>query len=369
LERLLEELERRARASIDSMREKNIDYIVLTPSPNFRYLVGFSEESYERLVLFIITSEGDRLLIAPRLANIPAWAGDYVDIELWSDSDNVVDLVESAARRLRIYGKRGAFEDTMSLRFYTLLKEALAPSSIVLASEILRDLRIRKSLYEVEAIKRAVRAAERVFEELYRIISPGLSERFLASQISGIIASEGYEEAFRPIVAFGENTANPHHIPGDRRLAYGDLVLIDLGVSVDGYVSDLTRLYHIGQIPREVAEKISHLSTCFSEAISTISHGVRASDVDLRVRACLAEYGMKEGILHRTGHGIGVEVHEPPYLSINSQDILERGSVFTVEPGVYFRGKYGLRVESDVAILDNGDLIVLDKLSRDIIQL
>jgi len=369
LEGLLEELERRAEAAVNAMRRKGVDYIALTPSPNFRYLAGFSEESYERLMLFIITSEGDRILIAPRLANIPGWAEDYVDVDLWSDSDNVGDFVERAAGRLRIYGKRGAFEDTMGLRFYIMLKDILSPSSTLLASEVLRDLRARKSLYEVEAIKRAVRAAENVFEELYRFLAPGLSERFLASQISGIIASEGYGEAFKPIVAFGEDTANPHHIPGDRRLAFGDLVLIDLGVSAEGYVSDLTRLYYMGHMPREVAERFSHLSTCFSEAISAVSPGMRASEVDLRVRACLAEYGLGGSILHRTGHGIGVEVHEPPYLSINSHDLLERGSVFTIEPGIYFRGKYGLRVESDIAILDNGDVIVLDKISRDIIQL
>jgi len=367
LEELLRELERRAAAVSDAMRKRSLDYIALTPSPNFRYLAGFSEESYERLMLFLMNSEGDRVLIAPRLANVPSWAVRYMDVLIWSDSDNVGDFVDRAARRLRIHGKRGVFEDTMDLRVYIFLKEILSPSSISLASDILRDLRVRKSLYEVGVIRRAVKAAEDVYEEIYRILSPGLSERFVASQISNIIASMGYEEAFKTIVAFGENTANPHHIPGDRRLAYGDMVLIDMGVTVDGYVSDLTRLYHIGPVPRSIMERFSQLSTCFSEAISMVSPGVRASEVDLRVRSCLKEYGLRENILHRTGHGIGIEVHEPPYISINSTDILQAGNIFTIEPGIYFRGGYGLRVESDVAILDNGDVVILDKISRKII--
>jgi Xaa-Pro dipeptidase len=369
LEELLRELERRAAAVSEAMRRRGIDYIALTSSPNFRYLTGFSEESYDRLMLFLMNSEGERILLAPRLANIPSWVGRHMDISIWSDSDDVSAFVERAARRLRIHGRRGAFEDTMDLKIYLFLKEILSPASTHLASEILRDLRARKSLYEVGVIKKAVNAAENVFEEIYRILAPGLTERFLASQISSVIASMGFDEAFKAIVAFGENTANPHHIPGDKRLAYGDLVLIDLGVSVEGYISDLTRLYHLGPIPEKVRERFSQLSTCFSEAISMISPGVKASEVDLRVRSCLAEYGLKENILHRTGHGIGIEVHEPPYLSINSSDILEKGNVFTVEPGIYFKGIFGLRVESDIAILDNGDVIILDKISRDIIQI
>jgi Xaa-Pro aminopeptidase len=369
LEELLRELERRAAAVSKAMRKRGIDYIALTSSPNFRYLTGFSEESYERLMLFLMNSEGERILLAPRLANIPSWVGRHMDISIWSDSDDVSAFVERAARRLRIHGRRGAFEDTMDLKIYLFLKEIISPASTHLASEILRDLRARKSLYEVSVIKKAVNAAENVFEEIYRILAPGLTERFLASQISSVIASMGFDEAFKAIVAFGENTENPHHIPGDKRLAYGDLVLIDLGVSVEGYISDLTRLYHLGPIPEKVRDRFSQLSTCFSEAISMISPGVKASEVDLRVRSCLAEYGLKENILHRTGHGIGIEVHEPPYLSINSSDILEKGNVFTVEPGIYFKDIFGLRVESDIAILDNGDVIILDKISRDIIQI
>lgn len=369
MEELLRELERRAAGAIAAMRRIGVEYIALTPSPNFRYLAGFFEESYERLMLFILTINNERVLIAPRLANIPSWIGRFSETILWGDEDNVKSIVDKVVKRLRIYGKRGAFEDTMSLRTYELLRESLSPPGIVLASEILRDLRARKSLYEINLISRAVKAAESVFSEIYRILAPGLSEKFVANQISSLVASEGYEEAFKTIVAFGENTSNPHHVPGSRVLSYGDLVLIDLGVSVDGYVSDLTRIYSIGPVPKKVEDSFAALTSCFNEAVSMISPGVRASDIDLRVRSCLTEHGLGGNILHRTGHGIGVEVHEPPYLSITSSDVLDRGNVFTVEPGIYFRGNYGLRVESDVAILDNGDIIILDKISRDIIRL
>lgn len=369
MEELLSELERRIANTIAMMRKTDIEYIAITPSPNFRYLTGFFEESYERLMLFILTINNDRVLLAPRLVNVPEWISGYADIVLWGDEDNVKSVVDRMAGKLRIYGKRGAFEDTMSLRTYTLLKEILMPPSIALASDILRDLRIRKSLYEINMISKAVKAAENIFTDLHRILAPGLSERFVANQINSLIASEGYREAFYPIVAFGENTANPHHTPGPRVLSYGDLVLVDLGVMVGGYVSDLTRIYSIGPISRNVENNFSALTSCFGEAVSAISPGARASDVDLRVRSCLAEHRLSSNILHRTGHGIGIEVHEPPYISITSTDTLDRGNVFTIEPGIYFKGNYGLRVESNIAILDNGDIIILDKISKDIMVL
>lgn len=369
MEELLGELERRASNAVASMKRVGVDYIVITPSPNFRYLTGFFEESYERLMLFILTVNNERVLLAPRLSNIPSWINRYSDTVLWGDEDNVKSIVDRIVKRLRIYGKRGAFEDTMSIKTYELLRESLSPPGVVFASDVLRDLRIRKSLYEINMISRAVKAAESIFSELYRILAPGLSERFVANQISNLIASEGYQEAFETIVAFGENTANPHHTPGSRVLSYGDLVLIDLGVSVGGYVSDLTRVYSLGPVPKKIEDSFAALTSCFNEALSMISPGVRAAEVDLRVRSCLAEYGLGGNILHRTGHGIGVEIHEPPYISVTSNDVLDRGYVFTIEPGIYFRGNYGLRVESDVAILDNGDIIVLDKISRDIMRL
>lgn len=369
MEELLSELERRAANAIAMMKKAGIEYIAVTPSPNFRYLTGFFEESYERLMLFILTSSNERVLLAPRLVNVPGWFSRYSETILWGDEDNVKSIVDRVVKRLRIYGKRGAFEDTMSLKTYELLRESLSPPGVLLASDIVRGLRARKSLYEINMISKAVKVAESIFSEIHRILTPGLSERFVANQISSLIASDGYQEAFNTIVAFGKNTANPHHTPGSRVLSYGDLVLIDLGVSVDGYVSDLTRIYSIGPIPKKVEDSFAALMSCFNESISIISPGVRASDIDLRVRSCLTEYGLGGNILHRTGHGIGVEVHEPPYLSITSSDMLDKGNVFTIEPGIYFRDNYGLRVESDVAILDNGDIIILDKISKDIIML
>jgi Xaa-Pro dipeptidase len=369
MEELLRDLERRSSSAIAMMGRRGVDYLALTPSPNFRYLAGFSEDTHERVMLLILTSGGEKVLIAPRLANIPGWVSSSIDVVLWGDEDSVSGVIDRIAKRLRIHGRRAAFEDSMSFRVYTMLRDILAPSSVSLASEILGDLRMRKSLYEIRVIMRAVRAAERVFEEIYKILTPGLSERFIASQVSSIVASEGFDEAFRSIVAFGENTANPHHIPGDRKLSRGDLVLVDLGVVVDGYISDLTRMFSLGPLSRDARDRFSCLMSCFSEALSMISPGIRASEIDLRVRSCLSEYGFGENILHRTGHGIGIEVHEPPYISINSDHVLDRGNVFTIEPGIYFRGLYGLRVESNIAILDNGDVIVLDKISRDVIQI
>lgn len=366
---LLSELERRASAASEAMARHGLEYLVLTPSPNFRYLAGFYEETYERIELLILTSSGERVLLIPSLSTPPQWVHESFDVVMWSDSDNVSSIMERIFSRLRIFGKPGVFEDSMSLRIFTTLKDLLQPSRIAMASEILKPLRMRKSLYEIERISRAVKAAERIFEEAYRLLAPGLTEKFVASQILGMIHSEGLDQAFQPVVAFGENTASPHHVPSQRILAHGDLVILDLGVVYEGYVSDLTRLFSLGQPPRRVLDVFASYSQCFSEAMEGLRPGMPASEVDLRTRRCLSEQGLGGYLVHRTGHGIGLEIHEPPYLSIGSEDLLERGSVFTIEPGIYVRNSFGLRLESNVAVLDNGDIVVLDRISRDIIQL
>ncbi|MEZ0290748.1 MAG: Xaa-Pro peptidase family protein [Sulfolobales archaeon] len=344
------------------------DYMVVTPSPNLTYFTGLRVESYERLMILIVNTYGEVVLLAPQLESVPEYVKEFVEIVFWSDSMGPDQYIEKIARNLRIYGKIGFYEDSMRLSQLEYLRERLHPERVYLLSKITRDLRYRKSHEEILRIYEAVKAAEKILQEVYNMMVPGITERFLETQIVNMIASERFELAFKPIVAFGENTAEPHHRSGDRTLRLGDPVLIDLGVVEEhGYTSDLTRMYVVGTPSRELRDVFNSYTNCYNEILRSIKVGLRASEIDLLARTCLTDSGLGRFIVHRTGHGIGLEVHEPPYISLNSSDVIERGVVFTIEPGVYIKSSFGVRVESNVAVTEDGSVIELDKLSRDLI--
>ena len=344
------------------------DYFLVTPSPNLVYFTGIREETYERIMFLVANADGETVLVAPQLVSLPPHVRDLAEIYLWSDASGPSQIIEKVARDLRIFGKIGFFEDSIRLSQLDYLREKLSPEKIHLLSKITRELRYRKSHEEIMSVYNSVKIAEKILQEVYNMIAPGLTERFLATQILNLISSEGADPAFKPIVAFGENSSEPHHIPGDRVLRVGDLVLVDLGVAgSEGYVSDLTRIFHVGAPSKELRDVYSVYAECYNEVLRRIRAGIKASELDLASRACISDHGYGAYMRHRTGHGIGLEVHEPPYISLDSNDVLERGVVFTIEPGIYLPNKFGIRVESNIAISDEGEVIELDKLSREII--
>ena len=357
----------RIRNAVRLLRVLGGDYFVVTPSPNLTYFTGIREESYERILFLLVNADNEAVLVIPQLISVPEYLKDLLEIYVWSDSSGPLPVIEKIVKDLKIYRKIGFYEDSMRLSVLEFFREIVAPEKIYLFSRISRELRYRKSHEEIISIYNSVKKTEKVLQEIYNLLVPGITERFLATQIINMISSEGFDPAFKPIIAFGENTAEPHHVPGDRVLRPGDLVLVDIGVvNSDGYVSDLTRLYHVGAPFKELKDLFNIYSECYRNVLSSIRVGVKASELDLVSRTCISDYGYGGYIRHRTGHGIGLEIHEPPYLSLNSEDILERGVVFTIEPGIYISNKYGIRVESDIAISDD-QIIELDKLSRDII--
>lgn len=362
------EYRRRVGEAVALLRALGGDYIVVSPSANMTYFTGLRIESLERIALLFINTDGDTVLLLPQLVRVPDYVRELMETVFWDDSSGPSRHIDRIARDLRIYGKRGFFEDSMTLSQIEYLRERLSPEKISLLSRISRDLRYRKSDEELARIYSSVRTTERILGELYNLLVPGVSERFLERQILGIMASENVEPGFRPIVAFGENTADPHHRPSDRVLRPGDPVIVDIGVAgEDWYVSDLTRVFVVGTPPRELRDLFETYKTCYEEVLRALRAGVKASEIDLVSRTCLTDSGLGRYIVHRTGHGIGLEVHEPPYLSIGSEDVLEKRVVFTIEPGVYIEGSLGVRVESDIVITDDGVVLEIDKMSRDII--
>jgi len=319
-------------------------------------------------MFLVANADGETALITPQLISLPEYVRDLAEVYIWSDSSGPSQIIEKIAKDFRLFGKIGYYEDSIRLSQLDYLREKLSPEKIYLLSKITGGLRYRKSSEEIMSIYRSVKITENILQEIYNMIVPGLTERFLATQIMNLMANEGVESAFKPIVAFGENTSEPHHVPGDRVLRVGDLVLIDIGViNSEGYVSDLTRLFHVGAPSKELRDVYEIYSMCYREVLNVIRVGVNASELDLVSRACLSDHGYGAYIRHRTGHGIGLEVHEPPYISVSSGDVLEKGVVFTVEPGIYIPNRFGVRVESNIAISEDGNILELDKISREII--
>ncbi|MGA2089864.1 MAG: aminopeptidase P family protein [Endomicrobiales bacterium] len=222
------------------------------------------------------------------------------------------------------------------------------------SAHCIADQRIIKSSAEREHISRACTIAIRTFETVRRSIKPGMTENHIAFKIEEIFSKKNVRSSFTPIVAFGPNTANPHHVSSSRKLRKNDIVLIDMGCLFNGYASDLTRTFAIGKIDYLYRTVYSVVSQAHTTAIQGVLPGIKANQVDGIARCIIAEAGYGKEFIHSTGHGVGIEVHEPPRLSISDTTILRTGMVVTVEPGIYLPGQFGVRIEDTVEVTAKG---------------
>jgi Xaa-Pro aminopeptidase len=252
------------------------------------------------------------------------------------------------------------------LRFRT----ALPGAEQSLASAVLADLRMRKSTDEVDALRRAGQAIDRVHSRMAEFLRPGISERAAGREIAAAILAEGHESVDFVIVGSGPNGASPHHEVGDRVMEVGDVVVVDIGgTTAEGYCSDCTRMYSLGEPPAEFREYFAVRHEAQLAACAHAKPGVTAESVDRAARDVIAAAGWGEEFVHRTGHGIGVETHEEPYIVEGNQTLLEAGMAFSIEPGIYLAGRHGARIEDIVVATDDGierlnvtdrDLVVLE---------
>ena|SRR6188472_209571 len=249
-------------------------------------------------------------------------------------------------------------------------RAALPDAEQSLASAVLADLRMRKSVDEVDALRRAGQAIDRVHSRMAEFLHPGISERAAGREIAAAILAEGHETVDFVIVGSGPNGASPHHEVGDRVMEVGDVVVVDIGgTTAEGYCSDCTRMYSLGEPPAEFREYFAVLHEAQLAACEHARPGVTAESVDTAARDVIAAAGWGEEFVHRTGHGIGVETHEEPYIVEGNQTVLEPGMAFSIEPGIYLAGRHGARIEDIVVTTDDGierlnvtdrDLVVLE---------
>ena len=338
-----------------AMSAAGVDALLLGPGADLRYLTGYHALPLERLTLLVARADGRHTLVVPTLerpraadAGVPAGVA-LVD---HGETDDPFALVAAALEGVERAPRLGV-GDRLWSTFLLGLQSTLPDASWERASTVLRELRMRKSPDEVDALRRAGQAIDRVHEQVPGLLRPGRTEAEVARDIADLIVAEGHDRVNFTIVASGPNGASPHHESGDRRLQSGDAVVVDIGGTLDGYCSDCTRDYVVGAAPDGYDAAHRALEEAQAAACDAVRPGVTAESVDAAARDLLAAAGYGEAFVHRTGHGIGLEEHEDPYIVSGNGTLLEPGMAFSIEPGVYLAGRFGMRIEDIVVVTDD----------------
>jgi Xaa-Pro aminopeptidase len=330
--------------------------LVIAPGSDLRYLIGQGGGSFERLTALVVPAEGSPALVVPKLeapgyADVPL-AELGVDVLTWVDGDDPYALV----------GDRLGKPDQVAVSDFAIalhvlaLRQAMPAAEQVLAGPIVRELRMRKDAAEVAELRAAGAAIDRVHARVPEFLRAGRTEAEVGADITRAIVEEGHAHADFVIVGSGPNGASPHHDVSDRVIEAGDVVVVDIGGPLpSGFNSDSTRTYAVGE-PRDadVGATYAVLQEAQQAAVDAVRPGVTAESIDAAAREVIAAAGFGDYFIHRTGHGIGLDVHEEPYIVAGNQLVLEPGMAFSVEPGIYQAGRWGARIEGIVIVTDDG---------------
>jgi Xaa-Pro dipeptidase len=340
-----------------ALRSHNLQALVLVPGANMRYLTGIDFTTKLRLTAAIIPVTAEPILVLPALEQLRAKAQIQhgIPILTWDDGDGPDAVLAQAAQHTGLAGTRVAIEN-MAMRVFELRQlETAAPGvEVVDATALLAEMRMVKDDQELAAMREAVRLVEQSLETTVAQMRAGMTELAVAEIWLDAIRATGHTPSFDLAVGSGPNGANPHHSNGERQLQQGDLVVLDGGVYVDGYASDITRTIAVGQ-PNEEARRIYELVRAANAAgRAACTPGTTGEAIDQAARAVIEAGGYGKQFIHRTGHGLGIEIHEPPFIVGGSRDPLTPGMTFTVEPGIYLPGVVGVRIEDDMVITEQG---------------
>ena len=340
-------LDRLARVR-SAMGERDVDTVLLSVGHDLPYLTGYTAMPLERLTLLVVPRDGDATLLVPGLeaARVTERPGVF-ELAPWTETQDPVEL----AARLIGGARRIAVGDQMWARFLVELLGHLPDVTWTRAVEVVGELRRTKDAAEIEALAAAGAAVDRIAGELQRGEIPlvGRTEAEVSAHLGRRIVEEGHQKVNFAIVAAGENAASPHHHAGDRVIREDEIVLCDFGGTMDGYCSDTTRCVVTGEIAPDVAEAYAALHEAQAAGVAAATVGTPCEDVDRATRAVLDDAGWGEFFIHRTGHGIGLEEHEDPYIVEGNDLPLAAGHAFSIEPGIYVPGRWGMRLE-DIAV-------------------
>lgn len=357
----------------ETLNRSDLDGLVLIPGPSLVHASGLHFHLMERPVVVIFSKGNLPVILLPELEG-QKLAGLSFEIKPFfygEDPETWGETFATACRNLGLQkGAIGMEPRSLRMMEYTFLHQALPDARFVDASGVITPLRLHKDEAELAAIRKAVEIAQDALLKTMPYIKTGVTEKEIASELTLHLLRNGSdpELVFSPIVSSGLNSANPHATPGTRQLQEGDLLVVDWGAVFEGYVSDLTRTFAIGKVDPLFTE-IHQIVTAANEAGRNAARpGAPCSQVDEAARLVIEGGGYGRYFTHRTGHGIGLEGHEEPYMRQDNQQTLQPGMVFTVEPGIYLPGRNGVRIEDNMVITATGADCISD-LPRDLIQL
>jgi Xaa-Pro aminopeptidase len=338
----------------DAVLASGLDVLLLTPGPDLRYVTGYDAKQLERLTCLVVPAQGDPFLLVPRLELKAAQASPAgalsLEVMTWGETENPFGMISSAVGEPRSIG----LSDRMWALHVLAFSDVFPGAELRLASTVLSPLRMRKSAAEVQALREAGEAIDRVHVNVPGWLRPGVTERQVGAKIAEAILAEGNVQVDFVIVGSGPNAASPHHEVSDRVIKDGDVVVVDIGGTMpSGYCSDCTRTYAIGQAPDDFMKYYEVLYDAQEAATVSVRPGVTAESVDRAARGIIADAGYGEWFIHRTGHGIGLESHEDPYIVEGNTIPLEPGMAFSIEPGIY-PGPHGARIEDIVVCTEDG---------------
>ena len=350
--------EKRLHKLTESILAHGLDGVALVPGPNLTYISGIHTHLSERPIVLFLPADDAAAMIVPQLeADKAAAAGIPGErIFSWSDEEGYTGAFQQACAHLELSDYLLGVE---ALRMRVLELEMLqryAPGLATAHAEpILDGLRLRKDEAELDAMQRAAEVAEAAMDALLPRLKLGLSEKQVAAMLTAELLAAGAEApSFTPIVSAGPNGASPHAVPTGRPLQKGDMVVIDWGALVDGYVSDITRTFAMGEVGEEMKLIYDVVRAANEAGKKAVRPGVTGQDIDRAARTVIDNAGYGDYFIHRTGHGLGMETHEHPSLVAGNSDPLPVGAVFTVEPGIYLPGRGGVRIEDDVILTADG---------------
>jgi len=341
-----------------SMKQAEMGILALNPGPSLVYLMGLHFHLMERPVVALFTASKPPVLVLPELETAKLEELPY-PIQAFPYGEDPSTWVESFRRALQACGDGGFIGvEPTRLRFLELrlLEEAGPGIKTVSAEGLLAEMRMRKDGDELKAMRKAVDIAERGLQTILPMIKVGVTERQIASELILQLLHQGADSEFpfSPIVSGGPNSANPHATPSDRPLQIGDLLVIDWGAFYKGYTSDLTRTFAVGEVESEFMKIADIVKEANTAGRAAIRPGIQAGEIDRIARSVIENAGYGEYFIHRTGHGLGMEGHEAPYIRAENALILEPGMTFTVEPGIYLPERGGVRIEDNLVVTQQG---------------
>lgn len=352
------------------MKEDDLDLLLIGTSTDLEYLTGLSSMACERFKALAILKDGRHFFISPELyyEETRQVFGDDEKIFVWSDSDGFLKSIHEADAIYQLQDMNIGVNDV--IRAIDMIAiQGVIHGKFFDGSGIMEKVRQIKDEEEMALMKKSALIADQVAEEIIQFIRPGLTEGDIAKRIKELFIEKGADDiSFEPIVASGPNSSKPHYNDDKRIIEERDIIVLDFGGRYKGYCSDMSRTVFVGKPTKEQEEIYNIVRRANTEAELFAREGVTASEVDKKARDIIKEAGYGQYFLNRTGHGIGMAIHEAPYIKEGNEVILQNGMTFSVEPGIYIAGKFGMRIEN-IVLIEDGKSNILNKFTKEMIVL